>query len=134
MNARRYVEDGLVRVLLWTGLAEDEAEAREIAAETIVEDPNLYRDRALRVELEAVDPEKGDRYRTHIWLEGDPGEISEYSGEATFQEGVLTFDLQAGDGTTMTFAGTPLAIQLFRAPFRPRPGRWSRTRSLVPGN
>ncbi len=78
MNARRYVEDGLVQVLLWTGLGQDEAEAREIAAEAIVEDPNLYRDRSLVVELEAVDPDKGDRYRMHISLEGDPGEISEY--------------------------------------------------------
>ena len=94
LNAQRYVEDGLAQVLLWTGLAEDEAEARQTAAEAIVQDPNLHRDRALQVELEAIDPDKGDRYRTHIWLEGDPGEVGEYSGEATLKEGVLTFDDQ----------------------------------------
>jgi hypothetical protein len=106
VNVRRYIEDGLVWVLLRTGLAQDEAEARSIAAESIVEEPGLYRDRALVVELEAVDPEAGDRYRTTIQLEGDPGEVDEYSGEATFDEGVLTFDVQAGDGTKMTFTGT----------------------------
>ena len=107
VNARQYVEDALVKVLLWTGLAQDEAEAREIAAEAIVEDPNLYTDRSLVVELEAVDPDKGDHYRTHISLEGDPGEIGEYSGKATFKGGVLTFDLKSADGTTLTFTGTP---------------------------
>jgi hypothetical protein len=105
LNAQRYVENGLVKVLLWTSLAEDEAEARRMAAEAIVQDSNLSRDRSLRVELEAVDPDKADRYRTHIWLEGDPGEVGEYSGEATLKGGVLSFALKAGDGTTFTFAG-----------------------------
>jgi hypothetical protein len=40
------------------------------------------------VSWEAVDPDKGDRYRMHISLEGDPGEVSAYSGEATFQEAI----------------------------------------------
>jgi hypothetical protein len=105
VNAVQYVEEGLVKVLLWTGLIQDETEARQVAADMIVEDENLYRDRMLRVDLEAVDPAKGDRYRTHIWMEADPGEVNEYSGEATLKEGVLVFDFKAGDGSVMTFTG-----------------------------
>ena len=74
-----------ITVAVPAALAQDEAEARSIAAESIVEEPGLYRDRVLVVELEAVDPELGDRYRTFIWLEGDPGEVNEYRGEATFR-------------------------------------------------
>jgi hypothetical protein len=90
---------------VWPGRAGAAAAPRHTAAEAIVQDPNLHRDRSLRVELEAVDPDKGDQYRTHIWLEGDPGEVGEYRGEATLKEGVLSFAIKADDGTTLTFVG-----------------------------
>jgi hypothetical protein len=83
----------------------EEQEARAAAAEAIEQDPSLYNERALTMVLEPVDPERKDRYSVQIIMEGDPGVINEYNGEATFREGVLTLEFP-GDGGRSTFTGS----------------------------
>ena len=107
VNARRYVEDVLTRIILWTGLAKTEQEAREAAAAGIQESPTLYDDRPMTVMLEAIDPDVGDRYRMQVYmLDDDTGETTSYDGEAAFRDGVLTFEVKSPDGSTMAFTGT----------------------------
>jgi hypothetical protein len=103
VNAIQYIEDVLTRIVVWTGLVKDEAKARAAIREGI-DDSGTYVDRAMAIELEALDPTKGDRYRARVLMEGDPGEIAEYSTEATFREGVFSFKVRA-EGTVMTFTG-----------------------------
>jgi hypothetical protein len=105
--ARRHIEDVLTRIILWTGLAKSEQEAREAAAAGIQDSATLYDDRPMTVMLEAIDPDVGDRYRTQVYiLNDDTGEATSYDGEATFQDGVLTFDVKFPAGFTMAFTGT----------------------------
>jgi hypothetical protein len=98
----QFVEDLLVRILLWTGLVDSEAEAREAAAASIEVDPELYNVRPMRLEMEAVDPEKGDRYRIYVYLD-DSGTV--FEGEALYREGVLTFDGKSDDASRTFFTG-----------------------------
>ncbi len=106
MNAIQYVEDGMVWFLTTSGLAESEAQAREIAAAAIEEDPNLNADRPLTIVLTAFDPDKLDRYKIEIHQVGDDGAAYDYWSEATFREGVLTFEAESPDGSKMHFTGT----------------------------
>jgi hypothetical protein len=99
----KFIEDILVRIVMLFGV--EEQEARAAAAEAIEQDPSLYNERALTMVLEPVDPERKDRYSVQIIMEGDPGVINEYNGEATFREGVLTLEFP-GDGGRSTFTGS----------------------------
>ena len=98
----QFIEDVLTRIILWTGLAEDEAQAREAAAAGIEQDPELYDPHFMRLELEAIDPEKGDRYRVRVYF--DESETY-YEDEATYREGVFEFDSQSEDASRSTFTG-----------------------------
>ncbi len=104
-KARQYVEDVLVQILLTTGLVKSETEARAVAAEAIVEDPNLYNDRPIRITLEAIDPEKLDRYRATVQTVADDGTTSEVETEATLEMGVFKVTFKAADGSKMTLTG-----------------------------
>lgn len=105
VNAAKYVEDVLVQILLATGLAKTEAEARAAAAEAIVENPNLYDDRPIRIVLEAIDPEKLDRYRATVQTVADDGTPSEIETEATFKAGIFKVTFKSADGSKMTLTG-----------------------------
>ena len=106
-NAVSYVEDGLAWALLKTGLAKDEAQAREAAAAGIEENPNLYDERHMIFVLTALDPEKLDRYQAQVSQWADDGTQMVLSGEATFSEGVFSLKTeQSGDGSKFHFAGT----------------------------
>jgi hypothetical protein len=104
-NAQRYVEDGLVRVLLLTGLAEDEARAREIAGEAVVEDPGLRQERPLGLILEADPGGAVGQYRVRLFMVDDSGEQNEYAGQATYEKGEVRFSITAGDGSAFHFDG-----------------------------
>lgn len=117
-NAQRYIEDGLVWVLIKTGLAENEAEAREIAAVAIEEDPNLYNERPLTFVLTALDPEKLDRYQVEVHQLADDGTTMVYSGEATFSGGVFTLKTDQGsDGSKFHFTGTLVGSDILSGEF-----------------
>lgn len=117
-NAVRYIEDGLVWVLLKTGLAQNEAEAREIAAASIEEDPNLYDERPFTVVLTALDPDKLDRYRAEVYQLADDGSTMTYSGEATFIGGIFTIKTDKGaDGSKFEFTGTLADVDTLNGEF-----------------
>ncbi len=98
----QFVEDMLTQIILWTGLAESEAQAREAAAAGIEQDPELYNPRPLRLEVTAVDPDKGDRYNIRVYLD-DSGAF--YEDEATYREGVFVFDSRSEDASRSFFTG-----------------------------
>jgi hypothetical protein len=98
----QFIEDLLTRIILWTGLVESETEAREAAAASIEQDPELYAPRPMRIEIEAIDPEKGDRYRIRVYLD-DSGNVHE--DEATYRQGVFEFDARSDDASHSYFTG-----------------------------
>jgi len=98
----QYVEDVLVKIILWTGLTDSEVEAREAAQAGIEQDPELYAPRPMRMEIEAIDPEKGDKYTIRVRLD-ESGAIHE--NEATYRDGVFTFSAQSDDASRSAFTG-----------------------------
>jgi hypothetical protein len=74
----------------------------EAAAAGIEQDPELYAPRPMRIEVEAIDPEKGDRYNIRVYLD-DSGTFHE--DEATYRQGVFEFDAQSDDATRSYFTG-----------------------------
>ncbi|MBN1934195.1 MAG: zinc ribbon domain-containing protein [Anaerolineae bacterium] len=101
----QYVEDILTQFVLALGLTDSEAKAREAAAGAITVDPNLYNDRPIRIALEAVDPDKLDRYRATVQTVADDGTLSEMETEATFKAGIFTVTFTAADGSRMILTG-----------------------------
>ena len=104
-KALKYVEDVLTQIVLAFGFVETEAEARAAAAEAIVQNPNLYDDHPLRITLEAIDPEKLDRYRATVQMMGDDGSVIENQVEATFEAGVFKISFVEEMGSRMTYLG-----------------------------
>jgi hypothetical protein len=98
----QFIEDMLTKIILWAGLVESEAEAREAAAAGIEQDPELYDPRPMRLELTAIDPDKRDRYHIRVYLD-DSGTF--YEDEAIYREGVLEFDSQSEDASRSFFTG-----------------------------
>jgi hypothetical protein len=74
--------DPTTEACIWTNLPD----VLELDEETTAQPGEPYRGKLVVGVAMNVDPDKGDRYRTHISLEGDPGEVSAYSGEATFRK------------------------------------------------
>jgi len=109
----QFVEDVLVKILLMTGLTDSEAEARQAAAEAMSENPELYAPRPMRMEIEAVDPEKGDRYRIRVQLD-DSTTVEE---EATYREGVFSFDARSEDVSRTVFTGQLVAKEKLTGTF-----------------
>ncbi|MEA3308898.1 MAG: hypothetical protein U9Q70_05240 [Chloroflexota bacterium] len=72
------------------------------AAAAIEVDPELYTVHPMRMEVKAVDPEKGDRYRLYIYLD-ESGTV--YETEATYREGVFAFDSKSDDASHSYFEG-----------------------------
>ncbi|MBN1317338.1 MAG: zinc ribbon domain-containing protein [Anaerolineales bacterium] len=117
-NAMRYIEDAIVWALVNTGAVESEAEAREIAAASITEAPNLYDERPLTVILTALDPDKLDRYKAEVYQLADDGSTMTYSGEATLSGGVFTLKTESGgDGSRFTFTGTLASVDSLSGEF-----------------
>ncbi len=106
-NAQKYVEDAFVWALMNSGAVGSEDEAREFTEAAIEEDPNLYNERPITFVLTALDPEKLDRYLVEIYQLADNSSTVEYTGEATFSQGVFSLSLdQSSDGSKFQFTGT----------------------------
>jgi mono/diheme cytochrome c family protein len=106
-NLAKYVESGLAQVLLLVGLAENEAEAREIASEAVVEDPNMRQERPLGILFEVAEGAEPGRYRARAFaIDDSGGSQQEYAGEATYEKGQDQFSFRAPDGSAFHFSGT----------------------------
>ena len=103
---RRWIEDAVVRVLLWTGLSQSEGEARAAAAEIVVEDASVYRERLLTLTLDPPSPLTPNRYPAHAVYSDDTGKIEESSGEAVYEQGELRLRLKHADRSVLRYTGT----------------------------
>jgi len=105
-RARDYVEEALVRILLWTGLAKDEAQAREAAQASITEDPNLRLPRPIVILFELKAADKPGQYSMRVFtIDDSTGSQVEYTGEATYKEGRVEFSFGTADRSVMEFSG-----------------------------
>jgi len=103
-NVMRYVEDILVRIILWLGLVEDEGQARAAAAESISEESSLYAVRTMRVEFQPPSAARPNRYPVRATYLNDAGEIEETSGEAIYDQGQVRLSFRHEDGSTFEYA------------------------------
>lgn len=118
-NAQAYVEEVLVKLLVWTGIAEDEAQAREAAQESIEEDPNLHQDRPLGVLFEPLAADQPGHYQVRVLMIDDTdGSQTEYTGQATYEKGRVQFSIKAADRSTFEFNGRIAAQDRLIGTFR----------------
>jgi len=101
----RYVEDLLVRFLLWTTLAKDEQTAREAAAASMEVDASLYAERPFRIVFDAPDPTTPNHYPIHVTTLNDDGTTEEMSGEAIYDQGEVRFAVRHSDGSKLECEG-----------------------------
>jgi hypothetical protein len=102
-NVLRFVEDILVRIILWLGLVEDEGQARAAAAESISEDSSLYAVRSMRVEFQPPSAARPNRYPMRATYLNDAGEIEETTGEAIYDQGQVRLSFRHEDGSTLEY-------------------------------
>ncbi len=102
---RRWIEDAVVRILLWTGVSESESEARATAAEIVVEDPSVYQERPVTLTLDPPSPVTPNRYPAHAVYSDDAGQVAEASGEAVYEQGELRLRLKHADRSVLHYTG-----------------------------
>ncbi len=66
--------------------------------------------------FEAIDANQGDRYRFRAFLTADNG-VTEYTGVATYREGVIKFTVQDEVGSRSLFEGTMAADNMLAGDF-----------------
>ncbi len=103
---RRWIEDAVVRILLWTGLSESEGEARTAVSEIVVEDASVYQERPVTLTLDPPSPLTPNRYPAHAVYSDDTGQIEESSGEAIYEAGELRLQLKHADRSVLRYSGT----------------------------
>lgn len=97
----RFFEDMIVALL---GPFFGGDEVREAFRQT-VETPGIGREFLLAFVIEASDAASGD-YLVHAALAGDDGTMLKETTRGTYHEGVLSFSIDYGDGTRLTFEGS----------------------------
>jgi hypothetical protein len=103
---RRWIDDAIVRVLLWTGLSESEGEARAAVSEIVVEDTSVYQERPVTVRLDPPSSLTPNRYPAHAVYSDETGEIEEASGEAVYEAGEVRLELKHADRSVLRYTGT----------------------------
>lgn len=101
-KAKRYIQELIVKLLMLFGV--DEGKAWEAAEAGVQEDPHLYEDRPMTIIFEPVAPGRHDRYHIQVFMAGALSPA--YEGEATYQEGILTFKVRAEDGSMVAYTGS----------------------------
>lgn len=104
-----FVSSALVQFLLRTGLAENETQAREMAAASVEQDPNLRvpRPLALRLQPSKTEAKPGQKlvFPGSLFLQGDNGSVQEIPTQLEYNQGFVSFQAKFGDGSTFSFTG-----------------------------